>query len=128
MLDAGLRDVRNQGVLLNGVNADPDALLDLCFGPLGLRRVLASTLEANHASWRVMEKLGMRLESSSRRATLHRDLGWIDGRVYALLADEWAQPTSTAQPRQVRGRPDGLSVRAPTPLAPLTPETAATNC
>jgi lysine 2,3-aminomutase len=31
MLEAGLRDVRNQGVLLNGVNADPDALLDLCF-------------------------------------------------------------------------------------------------
>jgi lysine 2,3-aminomutase len=34
MLEAGLRDVRNQGVLLNGVNADPDALLDLCFGLL----------------------------------------------------------------------------------------------
>ena len=31
MLDAGIRDVRNQGVLLNGVNADPHALLDLCF-------------------------------------------------------------------------------------------------
>jgi len=31
MLEAGLRDVRNQGVLLNGVNADPHALLDLCF-------------------------------------------------------------------------------------------------
>ena len=31
MLQAGLRDVRNQGVLLNGVNADPHALLDLCF-------------------------------------------------------------------------------------------------
>ena len=31
MLDAGVRDVRNQGVLLNGVNADPHALLDLCF-------------------------------------------------------------------------------------------------
>lgn len=31
MLDAGLRDVRNQGVLLNGVNADPHTLLDLCF-------------------------------------------------------------------------------------------------
>ena len=27
----GVRDVRNQGVLLNGVNADPHALLDLCF-------------------------------------------------------------------------------------------------
>jgi len=31
MFDAGVRDVRNQGVLLNGVNADPHALLDLCF-------------------------------------------------------------------------------------------------
>jgi lysine 2,3-aminomutase len=31
MLDAGVRDVRNQGVLLNGVNADPHTLLDLCF-------------------------------------------------------------------------------------------------
>jgi lysine 2,3-aminomutase len=29
MLDTGIRDVRNQGVLLNGVNADPDALLDI---------------------------------------------------------------------------------------------------
>lgn len=34
MLDAGVRDVRNQGVLLDGVNADPDALLDLCFALL----------------------------------------------------------------------------------------------
>lgn len=65
------------------------ALLDLCFGPLGLRRVLASTLEANHASWRVMEKLGMRLESRSRKATLHRDLGWVDGRVHAMLSHEF---------------------------------------
>ena len=31
MLDTGVRDVRNQGVILNGVNADPHALLDLCF-------------------------------------------------------------------------------------------------
>ena len=31
MLDAGVRDVRNQGVLLAGVNAEPHALLDLCF-------------------------------------------------------------------------------------------------
>jgi len=34
MLDAGLRDVRNQGVLLDGVNADPHTLLDLCFALL----------------------------------------------------------------------------------------------
>ncbi|HEX4685664.1 MAG TPA: lysine 2,3-aminomutase [Nocardioides sp.] len=34
MLDTGIRDVRNQGVILNGVNADPHALLDLCFALL----------------------------------------------------------------------------------------------
>src|SRR5207342_824625 len=31
LLDAGLRDVRNQGVLMRGVNATADDLLDLCF-------------------------------------------------------------------------------------------------
>ena len=31
LLDAGVRDVRNQGVLLRGVNATTDDLLDLCF-------------------------------------------------------------------------------------------------
>jgi len=34
MLDAGVRDVRNQGVLLRGVNDSPTALLDLCFALL----------------------------------------------------------------------------------------------
>jgi lysine 2,3-aminomutase len=34
MLEAGVRDVRNQGVLLDGVNAEPQALLDLCFALL----------------------------------------------------------------------------------------------
>jgi lysine 2,3-aminomutase len=31
MLEAGVRDVRNQGVLMRGVNAEVEALLDLCF-------------------------------------------------------------------------------------------------
>jgi lysine 2,3-aminomutase len=34
MLDAGVRDVRNQGVLMAGVNDSVDALLDLCFALL----------------------------------------------------------------------------------------------
>jgi lysine 2,3-aminomutase len=34
MLDTGIRDVRNQGVLLDGVNADPHELLDLSFALL----------------------------------------------------------------------------------------------
>ena len=31
MLAAGVRDIRNQGVLMRGVNDSPGALLDLCF-------------------------------------------------------------------------------------------------
>ena len=34
MLEAGVRDVRNQGVLLRGVNDSPEQLLDLCFALL----------------------------------------------------------------------------------------------
>jgi KamA family protein len=34
MLEAGVRDVRNQGVLLRGVNDSPAALLELCFALL----------------------------------------------------------------------------------------------
>jgi lysine 2,3-aminomutase len=34
LLDAGVRDVRNQGVLLRGVNESAGALLDLCFALL----------------------------------------------------------------------------------------------
>jgi lysine 2,3-aminomutase len=34
MLEAGVRDVRNQGVLMRGVNDSVEKLLDLCFGLL----------------------------------------------------------------------------------------------
>jgi lysine 2,3-aminomutase len=40
LLDAGLRDVRNQGVLMRGVNATADDLLDLCFGLQGEASIL----------------------------------------------------------------------------------------
>jgi lysine 2,3-aminomutase len=40
LLDAGLRDVRNQGVLLRGVNATSDDLLDLCFALQGEANIL----------------------------------------------------------------------------------------
>jgi len=39
-LEAGIRDVRNQGVLLEGVNATPADLLDLCFALQGEANVL----------------------------------------------------------------------------------------
>ncbi|MFF2814085.1 KamA family radical SAM protein [Kitasatospora cineracea] len=40
LLDAGVRDVRNQGVLMRGVNDSPEALLDLCFALQGEANVL----------------------------------------------------------------------------------------
>jgi lysine 2,3-aminomutase len=40
LLDAGLRDVRNQGVLMRGVNATADDLLDLCLALQGEANIL----------------------------------------------------------------------------------------
>jgi RimJ/RimL family protein N-acetyltransferase len=65
------------------------ALLDLCFTGLGLRRVTAICFADNTASWRLMEKLGMRREAHTVKDALHRDRGWLDGYTYALLAEEW---------------------------------------
>ena len=39
-LEVGVRDVRNQGVLMRGVNATPAALLDLCFALQGEANIL----------------------------------------------------------------------------------------
>jgi lysine 2,3-aminomutase len=40
MLDTGIRDVRNQGVLLRGVNDSAEALLDLCFALLDEAKIM----------------------------------------------------------------------------------------
>jgi len=66
------------------------ALLDYAFGTLRCHRVIATCQPENAASWRVMEKLGMRREAHFRGA-LHRPTGeWWDEYFYALLADEHA--------------------------------------
>jgi RimJ/RimL family protein N-acetyltransferase len=65
------------------------ALLRLCFVDLGLRRVTANCFADNEPSWRLMERLGMRRELHTRRESLHRSQGWLDGLGYALLAEEW---------------------------------------
>jgi RimJ/RimL family protein N-acetyltransferase len=66
-----------------------DALFRICFEDLGLRRVVAVCFTDNLASWRLMERVGMRREAHHVKDSLHRDHGWLDGYVYALLADEW---------------------------------------
>jgi len=65
------------------------ALIDLSFGPLGLRRVVANCFADNESSWRLMERIGMRREAHTVRESLHRSGQWLDGLSYALLADEW---------------------------------------
>ena len=65
------------------------AVIDTCFGALGLRRVHAGCFTANEPSWRLMEKLGMRREEDSRKSGLHRSGEWMDGLNYGLLAEEW---------------------------------------
>ncbi len=64
-------------------------LLRLCFDVLGLRRVTAYCFADNEASWRLMERVGMRREMYTVRDSLHRSGEWLDGMGYALLADEW---------------------------------------
>ncbi|PRI12336.1 GNAT family N-acetyltransferase [Leucobacter massiliensis] len=68
-----------------------EALLRLCFEELGLRRVEAGAFAANEPSWRLMERVGMRREGYAVRDSLHRELGWVDGVLYALLAEEWRE-------------------------------------
>ena len=70
------------------------ALLDLAFRDLRLHRVTAGCFADNVASWKVMEKLGMRREEHSVKDAWHGELGWVDGYTYAILADEWrSEPT-----------------------------------
>ena len=65
------------------------ALLRICFEGFGVRRVVAGAFAGNAASLRVMEKLGMRVESREVRGALHRELGWVDKVETAILVDEW---------------------------------------
>jgi RimJ/RimL family protein N-acetyltransferase len=65
------------------------ALLGVCFDGLGVRRVYAECFAANEPSWRLMERVGMRREAHNVQDSLHAELGWLDGLVYALLAEEW---------------------------------------
>lgn len=64
-------------------------LLRHCFDDLGIRRVTANCFLANHASRRLMERVGMRREAHAVRESLHRSGQWLDTVAYAVLADEW---------------------------------------
>ena len=75
-------------------------LLRFGFEDLGVRRIIASCFADNTASWRLMERVGMRREAHAVRDSLHRSGEWLDGYTYALLADEWRSGVGTTHHRQ----------------------------
>jgi lysine 2,3-aminomutase len=72
----GFRDIRNQGVLLRGVNDSPESLLDLCFGLLDDVKVMPyyfymCDLIPNSEHWRVSVDEAQRLQ--------HAIMGYLPG-------------------------------------------------
>lgn len=86
---------RRRGVATEAAHA----LVAYGFTHLGLHRIQAKANASNAASWRVMERLGMRREAHLHEATL-RDGAWEDVLIYALLENEFA-----AAPRLSRNAP-----------------------
>ena len=83
-------------------------LIRICFEDLGLRRVTASCFAANEASWRLMERVGMRREVYTVRESLHRSGSGSTAWVTRCL------PTSGAPPSGSRG-PDAPQRPSPPP-------------
>ncbi len=78
---------------LAGRGIVPEAVvvtLSFAFDTLGLHRVEISIIPRNHASRRVVEKLGIRLEGVAERY-LEIDGVWEDHLRYAITSEEWAR-------------------------------------
>jgi lysine 2,3-aminomutase len=76
LLDMGFRDVRNQGVLLRGVNDSAHALLDLCFTLLDHAKILPyyfymCDMIPNSEHWRLSVAQAQRLQ--------HDIMGYMPG-------------------------------------------------
>jgi len=68
------------------------AMLKLGFDILGLRRIIAGCNARNRASYRIMEKIGMRREACFVKAQNGRsalNYEWCDRYQYAILREEW---------------------------------------
>ena len=71
------------------------AMLQYSFETLHLHRIIATSQPENVASWRVMEKLGMRREAHFRKCIRRADNEWLDEYFYALLEEEWFEANKT---------------------------------
>ena len=76
----------NKGYMTEAVGG----VLDYFFRDLKMHRVEAVCDIANFASERVMQKLGMKLEGVMRSSLLMKDT-YNDGKLYAILRDEWVK-------------------------------------
>ncbi len=65
-------------------------MLDIAFGRLGLRRVIARIDARNRASARVLTKIGMRHEAHLVQNELFKG-EWTDEDDFAILYEEWAR-------------------------------------
>ena len=73
----------------NGIGTEIGAsLLYYAFDILKLRRVIAACHVENHASYKLMEKIGMRREARFVKEKLYGDT-WCDRYQYAILREEW---------------------------------------
>lgn len=63
-------------------------LLELGFAGAALHRIYARCAAANLASWRVMERLGMRREAHFRDHAFSKG-AWDEELIYAILEHEW---------------------------------------
>jgi ribosomal-protein-alanine N-acetyltransferase len=66
------------------------ALLAYGFEQLRLHRIIATCQPENPASYRVMEKIGMRREGWFRKCIYRGEAHWWDELFYAILDEEWS--------------------------------------
>lgn len=79
-------DYQGQGYATEAANA----MLDLAFGPGDIHRVAARCDVRNDASWRLMERLGMRREAHFREHAIFKSR-WDEEFIYAILWQEWQE-------------------------------------
>lgn len=65
------------------------SLLRYGFNTLNLHRVVATCNPQNVASYRVMEKIGMRCEGHFKQCIFNSNGQWEDEYFYAILKEEW---------------------------------------
>ncbi len=82
------------------------ALIGYGFAAMGLHRVWADVDPGNIASWRVMEKVGMRREGLLRENAFIGNR-WCDSYIYAILDHEWNGAGRPNGPRADPSRHDG---------------------